>query len=164
MGKRSSTIITESLTELQKLLPEQHTLNNSKRLESLISLKTHQFATLELLALHLEINPSTLDNWLSIYRAKGIEELLKKKTRNSSSNIITSQIHKGLEQRLSDPQNSFNGFWDARRWVKQTYGGDVEYQLLCHYMTHKLDARIKMPRRSKIKKDQEATEAFIKTP
>ncbi|WP_271783497.1 helix-turn-helix domain-containing protein [Aquimarina algiphila] len=146
MGKKSTTIIKESLEELQNLRPKQMTLNNSKRLESLISLKQGHFPTLELLAKNLLINPSTLDSWLSIYRKAGIEVLLKPKKRNRVSKFITPTIHKGLEDRLNDPENSFNGFWDALQWVKDTYGIDLQYQLLWHYMPHKLDAKIKIPR------------------
>ena len=164
MGKKSTTVINETLKELQYLRPKQLTLNNSKRLESLILLKSRQFSTLEAIAKNLSITPSTLDNWLSVYRKEGIEVLLKTKKRKRDSKFITPVIHKGLEQRLQDPDNSFNGFWDAQQWIKDTYGVDVEYQLLWHYMTHHLDAKLKIPRRSNIKKDPEATEAFLKTP
>ena len=164
MGKKSTTLIKESLKTLHNLRPKQVTLSNSKRLESLISLKTSQFDTLESLAKSLLISPSTLDKWLSIYRREGIDVLLKAKSRKRDSKFITSAIHKGLEQRLNDPENSFKGFWDAQQWIKDTYGVDVEYQLLWHYMTHKLDAKIKIPRRSNINKKPEAIAAFLKTP
>lgn len=163
MGKKSTTIIGESLAELQNLRPKQMTLNNSKRLESLILLKSEQFSTLDAIAKSLQINPSTLDSWLSIYRKGGIEVLLKQKKRIRTSKFITPAIHKALEERLRDPENSFNGFRDAQQWIKETYKVDISYQLLWHYMTHKLDAKIKIPRRSNIKKDPEATTAFLKT-
>ena len=164
MGKNSTTVIKESLKALFNLRPKQITLSNSKRLESLILLKRGQFNTLESLAGSLFISPSTLDKWLFIYRKEGIDVLLKTKSRKRDSKFITPAIHKGLEQRLNDPENSFNGFWDAQQWIKDTYGVDVEYQLLWHYMTHKLDAKIKIPRRSNINKNPEATAAFLKTP
>lgn len=164
MGRKRTTIIKESLTALHNLRPKQITSSNSKRLESLILIKSGQFAKLEYIAKNLMIDSSTLDNWLSIYRKGGIDVLLKPKKRKRDSKFITPAIHKGLEDRLNDPDNSFNGFWDAQQWVKDIYGVDIEYQLLWHYMTHKLDAKIKIPRRSNIKKDPEATAAFLKTP
>ena len=162
MGRRATTIVTESLEELYNLRPKQMSLNNSKRLESLILYKTGGFNTLECLAKHLLINPSTLDNWLSIYRKEGIEVLLKTKKRKGKSKFITPVIHKALEDRLKDPENSFNGFWDAKQWIKESFDVDIEYQLLWHYMTHKLKAKIKIPRKSNIKKDLEARDAFLK--
>ncbi len=86
--------------------------------------------------------------------------MLKTKKRKRNSNFITPEIHKGLKERLQNLKTSFNGFWNAQQWIKDTYGFDVEYQLLWHYMTYKLKAKLKIPRRSNIKKDSEATAAF----
>jgi len=68
-----------------------------------------------------------------------------------------------LQQRLADPLNPFNGFWDAQQWVQETYGVEVNYKTLWSYITDKLDGRIKIPRKSNIKKDKEAEADFFKT-
>ncbi len=160
----STTVIKESIKELQELRPKQTTISNSKRLESLILYKSAQFDTLDSISKGLSISASTLDKWLSIYRKEGIDILLKIKKRKRNSKFITPEIHKGLKERVQNPKTFFNGFWDAQQWIKDTYGVDVEYQLLWHYMTYKLKAKLKIPRRSNIKKDSEATAAFLKTP
>ncbi len=111
----------------------------------------------------LGISLSTVRRWLNKYRSVGLDEYLKKDSRKSSSSIITPEIHDGLKSRLEDPLNSFNGFWDAQQWVKETYGVQVNYKTLCSYITDKLGGRIKVPRKSNIKKDKEAEAKFFKT-
>ncbi|MFT5892565.1 MAG: hypothetical protein ACI9Y7_002677 [Dokdonia sp.] len=59
---------------------------------------------------------------MRIYRESGIGVFLSKEKRlNSSSTIITYEIHKGLEVSFNDPDNSILGFWDAKQWVEKTY-------------------------------------------
>ena len=88
---------------------------------------------------------------------------LKKDTRNRGYKIITPEIHEALKARLNDPENSFNGFWDAQQWIAETFEVQVNYKSLWSHITHKLGGSLKKPRKSNIKKDIEAEKAFLKT-
>ena len=164
MGKVLKTEIKESIDSLNNYKTKIDNYKSSKRLDSLIFLKTNSYSRLEELALELNISISTLRLWLNNYRINGIEEFLKKDTRNRPYSIITPLIHEGLKKRLNDPENSFNGFWDAQNWIKETYGVEVNYKSLWSHITHKLGGRLKRPRKSNVKKDSEAEKAFLKTP
>jgi len=164
MGKVLNTPILESLDSLKGYKSKIDNYKSSKRLDSLILLKTKQYNRLEVLALELDISVSTLRIWLNNYKNQGISLFLKKDTRNRPYTIITPEIHEGLKKRLNDPENSFNGFWDAQQWIAQTYGVQVNYKSLWSHITHKLNGTLKKPRKSNIKKDVEAEKAFLKTP
>ena len=164
MGRTRQTIIVESLNELQAHRSKVSSFKLSKKLESLLLIKSNRYARLEEVALHLGINIATLHRWLAIYREKGLQNFLQPETRNKPSKFITAEIHEGLQKCLNTTENSFWGFKDAQDWVKATYGVTIEYQLLWNYMTKKLGAKLKIPRRVHINKDAAAEQSFLKTP
>jgi len=163
MGKVLNTPILESLDSLKRYRSKIDNYKSSKRLDSLILLKTNQYTRLEELAKELDISISTLRIWLNNYRKQGIILFLKKDTRNRGYKIITPEIHEALKARLNDPENSFNGFWDAQQWIAETFEVQVNYKSLWSHITHKLGGSLKKPRKSNIKKDIEAEKAFLKT-
>lgn len=164
MGKVLKTPIKETLEFLKSYKSKIDNYKSSKRLDSLILLKTNDYERLEDLALELKISISTLRRWLNNYKLVGLQAFLKKDTRNRPYTIITPEINEGLKKRLNDPDNAFNGFWDAQQWIHETYGVEVNYKSLWSHITHKLQGRLKIPRPSNIKKDPEAKDAFLKTP
>ena len=163
MGRVLNTPILESLDFLKSKRSTIDNYKSSKRLDCLILFKTNDYRDLEDLASDIQVSLSTVRRWLNKYRLVGLDEYLKKDTRERSSSIITPEIHDGLKSRLEDPLNSFKGFWDAQQWVNDTYGILVNYKTLWSYITDKLDGRIKVPRKSNIKKDKEAEAEFFKT-
>lgn len=163
MGKVLNTPILESLDVLQGYKTKIDNYKSSKQLDCLFLLKKNNYLRLEELALELDISVTTLRRWLNKYRSEGISNFLKKETRNRPYTIITPEIHEGLKKRLHDPDNSFNGFWDAQNWVEETYGVKVKYKSLWSHITHKLNGSLKTPRKSNVKKDKEAEAEFLKT-
>jgi len=164
MNKTLSTPIKESQEELQGYTVKIDNYKSSKRLDCLILFKNNTYSKAEDLASDIGISVSTLRRWLNRYRLVGIDQYLKKDTRSSSSRVITPEIHEGLKARLNDPENPFNGFWDAQNWIKEMYGVEVNYKSLWSHITEKLNGSLKIPRKSNIKKNPQAKEAFLKTP
>lgn len=163
MGRKSTLIIKQSEQELLILLKKQKSHKNHQKLNCLLHLKRCTFCKLDDLAKSQTISASTLDKWIRLYRDQGLDALLAPIQGKRTSNIITPTIHQGLKERLQSIDNPFLGYWDAKSWILQTYGVEIEYQWLWKYMTTKLNAKFKIPRRSNIKKDKEAENAFLKT-
>ena len=164
MGKKAQLDIKESISELKKLLIKQKTIKGEKRLKCLIEIKSNRFETRQNLADYLLVHIRTLERWVNDYRHGGATEMLSDKPKNKQSKIISPEIHKGLEQRVNDPHNPFLGYWDAQNWVKQEYGVDVKYQRIREYLKQHFRTKLKTPRKSHYKKDEEAEKAFLKTP
>ena len=163
MGRKLRITVTESIDHLSVLKTKQTTLRNVRKVEALLLLKTEVFGKLDDIAKSLCISASTLDKWLRVYREQGLSEYLSPIKPKRKSKLITAEIRSGLEKRLSDPEGCFLGFWDAKAWVKQTYGVEINYQWLWKYMTYTLGAKIKMPRKTNVKKDPKAKAAFLKS-
>ena len=163
MGKRSELSINESLAELQKLLSKQKSMSLEKRVKCLIYIKTKKCTTRQNLANYLGVHIRTMERWLVNYKAAGLERMLTIKPKNKGSKIISDEIHKGLEQRVTDPNHPFLGYWDAQKWVYDEYGVEVKYQRIREYLIQHFSTKLKSPRKSHYKKDHEAEEAFLKT-
>ncbi len=164
MGKKAFLDIKESILELKKLLSKQHTLKREKRLKSLLLIKTGKFETRQQVADGVSVHIRTLERWLRNYKEGGVDQMLSDKPKNKTSKIITAEIHNGLSQRVNDSHNPFLGYWDAQNWVKQQYGVDVKYHRIRQYLIQHFKTKLKTPRKSHYKKDDQAEKAFLKTP
>lgn len=164
MGKKAYLEIAELPTELKDLLSKQKTLKGEKRIKCLVIIKSGKFDTRLQVADFLGIHIRTLERWINSYKTGGVVEMLRDKPKNKQSKIITPEVHKGLEQRVNDSHDPFLGYWDAQNWVNQEYGIDIKYQRIREYLIQHFKTKLKTPRKSHYKKDDEAEKAFLKTP
>lgn len=163
MRKRRVIEIKEDLPTLKKLKRVQKNLRTEKRAYALICLKESKFSTYQELADHLYIHMRTLEKWLSQYESEGLEGFLTSKPKRKGSKIINEAMHQGLKSRVEDPNNPFLGYWDAQNWLNETFSASVEYHRVREYLIQHFKTRVKRPRKSHIKKDPQAKEAFFKT-
>jgi len=163
MPKQSTLIVEETISELSSLLRKQSNAKNVIRIQSLIYIKTQHFTTRSELASSLGYSVRSMEIWLKAYKSKGITAMLipiKKKQQRTRK--VGKQIHKGLEERLNDPKKGFSSYVSAQRWVEQTYGVSINYNTLRLYMIDFFGAKIKRPRKSHIKKSEQAKADFLK--
>lgn len=163
MGKKAQLTIEQTAEQLQKLYNLQRSLKRQKKIIALMRIKKQIDNTREDLSNYLGVHKRTLERWINAYLQGGIEQLLLIKPKRKDSKIITKDIHDGLAQRLKDPRDSFLGYWDAHRWIKITYGVEVNYHWLRKYMISKFGTKVKTPRKSHIKKDKDVKSSFLKT-
>ena len=112
---------------------------------------------------YLGIHIRTQERWLVKYKDQGVEFMLKDELKKIASKIITQQIHQGLENRVKNSNAPFLGYWDAQDFVYQQYGVQVKYHRLRQYLIKHFKTKLKSPRKSHYKKDEQAIEAFKKT-
>ncbi len=125
-------------------------------------MKTNKFKTHRLIAAYLGICRQTLVLWITRYRKLGIEGILLNATRAKKSKIITPETHQGLSEKLKDAKHSLRGYWDAQQWVLSHYGVEVKYHWLSAYMIKHFKTKLKSPRKSHYKKDDQAVKSFLK--
>lgn len=155
--------INESPSELISLRKKQTLYRIEKRVIWLIELQKDKFRTREDLAKYLDINLRTQERWIQRYVSAGIEGLLTDKPKNIKSRIITPDIHEGLSKRVNSSEQPFLGYWEAVEWVQKTYNVEVQYHNLRKYLIQHFKTKLKSPRKSHYKKDDEAVDAFLKT-
>lgn len=163
MGKRVNVFVKESISDLKTLRRKQSSLRKEKRVLALICLKESRFDTRKELAIHLGIHPRSLEKWIVQYKEHGLDDLLVIKPKRKGSKIITPEIHEGLKTRVHDAQNPFRGYWDARQWVQEEYGVEVNYQRVREYLIKHFGTKVKRPRKSHIQKDPNGEATFFKT-
>lgn len=163
MKKPISFDINESLSELKTLRLKQPTLLKQKRIDCLIHIKTSKFSTRQELANHLSIHIRTQERWLTKYRTQGVFSFISVEPIKRASKIISPQIHDALEARVNSSDSPFLGYWEAQQWVEDTFNIKIKYHWLRKYLITHFKTKLKSPRRSHYKKDEQAIEAFLKT-
>ena len=163
MKKPLDLDISESLSELKKLRLKQPTLLKQKRIDCLIHLKTSKFKTRKELATYLGIHVRTQERWLTKYRTGGMSSFITDLPNNRPSKIITSEIHETLKLRVNNSNTPFLGYWEAQQWFEEEFGVKIKYHWLRKYLITHFGTKLKSPRKSHYKKDEQAIEAFLKT-
>ncbi len=163
MGKYVKIEVTESIDELIILQKKTKNYRQKIRIKSLILTKKDKFKTREELADHLDVGTSSLYRWTKTYLESGIESMLKISNGGKRRQVVSKLIHQGLEKKLNDSSAPLLGYWDAVNWVKAEFNIDLKYQTLRSYMIKNFGTKLKSPRKSHYKKDEQAIIAFKKT-
>ena len=76
---------------------------------------------------------------------------------------ITYEQEQALKEKLNDPHNGIVGFIELLDWFDKTFQTNINYKTFHGFVVRKFKAKIKVARKSHIKKDEQAVEAFKKT-
>lgn len=161
MGKTATTDIVQSIEELNEIRLRQTKLPYEKRVIALMRILSNLDSTRQDLANYLGVHIRTLERWVNSYNSGGIDELLSVKPRRQGSDIITPEMHQGLEDQVNNPRKGFLGYWHAKEWIEQTYNVQVNYHTVRHYLMTHFKTKIKSPRKSHVNK-KEGSEALFK--
>ncbi len=164
MGKQIEILVKENLSTLRLLKSKQSNLGKERRVYALICLKEGRFGLRQGLSNHLGISLRYLENWVVQYNPEGIDGFLSVKARREGSGIIGPEVHDGLAARFNDGSVPFRGYRDAQQWIKEEYGPEVKYHRVREYLIGHFGTKAKRPRKSHVKKDPRAIEAFLKLP
>lgn len=163
MSKFTSTEIKEELTELKELYRKQKNYKVRTRIQSLIYSKEGKFKKRTDLAQGLGIDYSTLKRWSKEYKDFGLEHFLKVKSGGVRRHLIDPQTHQLLLEKLHDSKDPLLGYFEAVTWLKREHQISIKYHTLRSYMIRHFKTKLKHPRKSHYKKDEQAIEAFKKT-
>ena len=124
------------------------------RIQMLLVLnKSEELLSKEKLAKILMINHNTAQKWRTAYSKNGIEGLLFDGRIGFKPSIISAVLHKALEQRLHSPKDAFTSYIDLIQWITDNYIPEgINYQTINSYVKRKFYAKIKVARKSHIKK------------
>ena len=163
MGKSAIISISESLEELKLLYKETRNYKSKLRIKSLIFTKIMKFKTRAELSTYLGIGLRTLFDWTKKYQTQGIEALINSTSGGKRRNVISAEIKESLGDKLKNSKAPLQGYNDAVVWVKNNHNTDINYHTLRSFMITNFGTKLKQPRRSHYKKDEQAFETFKKT-
>lgn len=164
MAKPIQLTVKESIKELKALQRGQGELL-SKRIRVLIELKKHENTGISKrdLSAITGINHNSITKWRKMYLAGGISSLLVHGRIGFKKSIINEAEHKAMEKKLKDPKNGIRGYVELVDWLNTKFNKDFKYITVLKYATRHFGSKIKVARKSHVKKDKELVEAFKKS-
>jgi transposase len=153
--------VKEKLSELrllQKQYPGKH-----KAIQMLILLRQKGLLSKEDLATMTGASTQSIHVWRTKYRNGGVEALLQENRGGHKKAAITNKVHQTLSKRLNNPKEGFRSFIEIQQWLEKEFGIEMEYHAVNKYVKRKFGARLKVSRKSHVRKSP-AAEAVFKKP
>jgi transposase len=143
--------IHETPAALKALLTEARDAQKHRRLQALYLLETQQARTRRQVARLLGVNCDTVGRWLAAYASGGLPQMLTIAKAPGKVPLLSPVMQQGLRDRLSQPHGfaSYKAIW---QWLCQTYGVPLAYKTVHKFVRYTLRAKLKVPRKSPIKK------------
>jgi len=163
MKNKFSEQISESVSELKHFRSQTNNYRVKARIQSLILTKEKRFTSSEYLANHLGIDVATLRRWKAKYLESGLEEFLKIRNGGKRYSHVSSDLHEALLQKAHNSEDPFMSYIEAVQWVKEHHDQTIKYTTLRSYLVDNFKTKVKKPRKSHYKKDEQAIAAFKKT-
>lgn len=163
MAKALTIKVREPLKELKVLL-KRSPAHYSSKIRMLIEIKKADVAlSKNELAERVGVDPNSIQSWRTKYKNEGIQGLLQDGRIGFKPSVVSSVAHKKIEIKLNVPEAAFTSYKQLHEWVKKHLIKDVKYNSLRHYVKRHFGAKLKVPRKSHIRKDNEAVVTFKKT-
>ena len=164
MAKPLKVDVKESIAEL-RLLQRKHGEFIGKRLQMVIEIKKSKDKPLSKRELSriTGINHNSIVKWRKMYNEGGIDALLTHNRKGFKPSQINEIEHKQIEEKLNNPVNGLQGYKELLEWVNSSFNKEMKYTTLYEYVKRHFKTKIKVARKSHIKKDKEAETLFKKT-
>jgi transposase len=156
--------IIESISALKKLQKDSIPMI-ATRIRVIIEFKKHETFGISKRAVAdaVGVNHNSVQTWRTLYEQGGIAAILKHDRKDGRPSNITSDEHKLIEQKLKDPNNGLRGYVELLSWVEEEFKKSIKYNTLLKYATRHFGSKVKVARKSHVKKDDEAVITFKKT-
>ena len=157
MANSKNIIVKESEQELKNLMRQQP-IHKKNRVQMLLILKKTQKSLSKIeLASILKVNHNTAQKWRKSYFENGIDGLLSDGRVGFKPSKINSEIHQAIEKRLTSPKDAFTSYVDLINWIIENYIPEgINYHTVNKYVKRHFGAKLKVSRKSYIKKDLNA--------
>ncbi len=164
MSKPKQIIVKETVSVLRKQLKKTSELLRP-RLLMLLEQKKHESEGISKreLADLIGVNHNSIQNWRNLYGSGGFQKLISHNKIGFKRSVIRKIEHEGLKNILTNPLNGIQGYKELNYWFENTYNRKLAYTTLTGYCIRNFSTKIKVARKSHVKKDAQAGEAFKKT-
>ncbi len=146
--------INEPLEALQTQLRKEKRAQPKRRLHMLVLFKTGQAPTRKAAADHLAVHRNTIAEWINTYQNGGLQALLEDQKRgpNSGQRTLSAPALEALKARL-DTTDGFGSYGEIETWLQEEFGIKAKYKTLHRIVRYQLGAKLKVGRRSHVKKN-----------
>jgi transposase len=144
-------ILKESPEQLQRQLRAEREAKKRLRLQALYLLASGQARSRLILAKLMAVHRHTIQAWLALYEAGGIEALLTLKKAPGKHRTFSASVLPQLQARLAQPQG-FASYGEIQHYLAHEHGVHLGYSTVHALVRYKLQAKAKAPHRSHPKK------------
>ena len=163
MAFPKEVIVKESIKELNRLQKTSKPLFIARLRMLQVIKQSDKVLSKNTLAKLVGVNHNSIQKWRKMYLEGGLEGLLAHKTTASAPFMFTKEEREKIYTKLSDPNGRIRGYKELLIWVEQELGKKVKYNSLMVFCRNQFGTKIKVARKSHIKKDEKAVTTFKKT-
>lgn len=160
MAQLALITVKESVEELQKLIKKSD-LKFRPRLKMLFHIASGITSTEELV-IKAKANRNSISTWKKRYLKGGIELLLSDKRGGNNPSSISSEQKLAIYEKLSNPIETFTSYKQAAEWINDTFSVQMSYHAVNQYLKRSFGTKLKVGRKSHVKKDEAAIAVFKK--
>lgn len=156
--------VVEPITLLKQKLKKAIPLF-APRIRMLIEMKQAGSSGISKRALMERVGASSqsIHTWRTNYKNGGLTLLLSHHKTGFKPPTFNNEEHKELEKILHNPTNNITGYVELNEWVLKEFNKQVKYNTLLKYCIKHFQSKVKVARKSHIKKDDDAVATFKKT-
>ena len=153
--------IVESVETLSNLLKPEKNPQKKERIQALYWLKTNLSESVGHLSSLSGKHRTTVSRWLTSYRKGGLSKMLNIYKSSGRNPEIPPDIQQALINELKEKEG-FSSYKEIKTWLYTVHNLDVSYKVVHDTVRYRALAKLKVPRRSNVKKDGEAEAEFKK--
>lgn len=133
------------------------------RLRALLLYKSGQARSYEELAKAIGYERHTVGKWLELYQQQGLSKCLEINSGGKpKGSLISGKALEELQAKLQDPVHYFTSYKQIHQWLAAEQGIHLSYEHVHRFVRYYLKAKLKVVRKSNLKKEAAAEEAFKK--
>lgn len=163
MGRARKTDIAESAEALlERSRKEPHPLAQA-RLRAFYLYRSGQALEYGQIAKEVGYERHAVGQWFRCYREKGLEACLRiDPGGHKRDSAIKGKALEELRARLSSPTGCFTSYRQIHQWLEEEHQIHLSYEHVHRFVRRHLGAKLKVVRKSSIKKDAAYEEKYKK--
>lgn len=162
MGRVKKIEIKESPAELLKAIREEKRPLVQARLQALYLYQSGQAPDYGSISEQLGYERHTVGKWFKHYSQQGLAACQALEMGKKSGSIISGQALAALKEKLNSATEYFTSYKQIHQWLKEEHGIELSYEHVHRFVRYTLKAKLKVVRKSNLKKDAVKEEKFKK--
>ncbi len=162
MGRVKKIEIKESAPALLELMRTEKRPLVQARLQALYLYKSGQAPDYATISQQVGYERHTVGKWFSQYEQKGLAACQALEMGKKSGSIINGQALAELQQKLNNTTDYFTSYKQIHQWLQEAHGIQLSYEHVHRFVRYYLKAKLKVVRKSNLKKDAAYEEKYKK--
>ena len=163
MGRVKKIDIKESTEQLLAMSRQVKDPLAQARLRAYYLYKTGQGQDYTSIGEQLGYERHAVGRWFQLYEQQGLSASLHiNKGGNQKESVVSPEVLSALQAKLSDPQHYFTSYKQIQQWLQAEHGITLQYSWVHQIVRYQLGAKLKVVRKSNVKKNPAYEEKFKK--